>query len=446
MKGKPEISEFNRNPNLYLNNINPVNMLLSIVPSSQPAYDTIGAPGTFKIDAYSGIDAHCVKTNTDGNKTLNVWVADNCASLIYSRPTSYLADLFLKSGDNNDIYDWVTNIYGAEWGDVSSDIDPQNVLIDPNNEITILLLDIDNDKSTNSGVLGYYWAKDNFKKTAISYSNERIMIYMDAYIYANHPDEIISALAHELQHMIHFYQKTVIQTNGDGTETWIDEMCSMAAEDLLANKLVVDGPRGVPNTTIPPGSAGSSGNTEGRLPLYNYFNDASVTSWYSGNYVIISYAVNYALGAFLARNYGGAQFFHNIVHNTYTDYRAIEYALQQNGTSDSFGTILGKWGVANLLSNKTDVPAGYQYNKGTWYTSDTIPATVEYQAGSINLYNYTYTYSSPILYGPFIYNAMPTGTMPPASNEYFLAADNLSGEKIWNIKLRNNVRLTVLAK
>lgn len=447
MKGKPEISEFNRNPYAYLNKINPVNMLLSIVPSEEPRYDTAGDPTskTFKLDPYQNVTAHCTNVNTDGIKTLNIWVADDCAGLSYSRPVSELADIFLTSGENNDIFDWVTNIYGAEYGDTDwdkVDADAKDVLITPNNEITILLLDIDNDESAHSGVLGYFWAKDNFKTTAISYSNQRIMIYMDAYLYANHPEEIISALAHELQHMIHFYQKTVIQTNGTGTETWIDEMCSMAAEDLVSDKLGVNGPRGVPFSD---GSAGTYPITTGRLPLYIYWNDASVTTWYSGNFVAVSYSVNYALGAYLARNYGGAKFFHNVVHNNKTDYTAIEYALSQNGSSDSFGIILRKWGVANLLSDKTDTLYSYQYNSDNWFPSNTYPVTIEYKTGSINLYNYKYGDQE----GPYLYsieNTMPTYSMPPASNVYYLAADNLSGSKTWNIKLKKNVRFTVLVK
>ena len=469
MKGKPEISEFNRHPFAYLNSINPVNMLLSTVSSAEPKYyDNVTDTTSFQLDKYSSVTATCTNVNTDGTKTLNVWVANNCGvehnqpctALSYQKPISDLANLFLKSGDNNDIYHWVTNIYGEEWPTLSEynnlSQDKKDVLIIPDNNITILLLDIDNDKSPDSGVLGYYWAKDNFKTSAISYSNQRIMFYMDAYIYANNPDEIISALAHEFQHMIHFYQKTVLLTDGTGTETWIDEMCSMATEDLVADKLKVNGPRGV---SYLDGSAGiiPPYYTIGRLPMYNFFNDASVTTWLSDKYVIISYSVNYALGAYLLRNYGGAKFFHDVVHNTHTDYTAIENALQQNGSSDSFGTILGKWGVASLLSYYPDTQSGYQYNIGNWFTSVTDPATVPYNAGSINMYNYKYDpkdeYGNPILsqpqVGPYLFspdNPLPTHAMPPASNEYYKAADNLAGSKTWNIKLRNNVRMTVVAK
>ncbi|MBP7738105.1 MAG: hypothetical protein KA369_19165 [Spirochaetes bacterium] len=478
VKGKPEISAFNRNPYAYLNKVNPVNMLLSIVPSTEPKYDTAGNTGTFIIDEYGNtVSAICryvsnpTVTTNNGNKKLNIWVANNCNSFIDDLEVEKLAIKFLRNesltdsttNTNNDIYDWVTGIFGAEYGNSnlsgsgwsSVATDAKDVLITPNDEITILLYDIDNDTSSGN-VLGYFWAKDNFKKSSISYSNERIMFYMDAYIYDNRvpaitngTNEIISAVAHELQHMIHFYQKAVIQTNGTGTETWIDEMCSMAAEDMIAYKLQVNGPRGVDWNVA---TEGSSGNTEGRLPLYNLYNDISVTTWYSGSSAILSYSINYALGAYLARNYGGVKFLYDIVHNTKVDYTAIEYALQQNGSSDSFATILKKWGVAVLLSDKTDTTLlpGYMYNKGNWFSSTSPLTSISYQAGSINLFNYKYVDPrGNSQNGPYLYevgDAMVYQSMWPASNIYYIAADNLSAPKTWNIRLRSKVHMTILAR
>jgi len=474
VKGKPEISAFNRNPYAYLNKVNPVNMLLSIVPSTEPMYaDTKSDTGTFIIDEFgSTVNATCryvasgISTK-NGNKTLNIWVANNCLSFISEADAQALANKFLSANAYNDIYDWVTGIYGAEYG--NSDLSgsgwsnvsdrAKDVLISPDDEITILLYDIDGD-TTNGSVLGYFWAKDNFKKSSISYSNERIMFYMDAYIYdnrvpriANGTNEIISAVAHEIQHMIHFYQKTVIQTNGTGTETWIDEMCSMAAEDMVADKLGVNGPRGVDSTMHTSGQAGQSGNTNGRLPLYNLYNDISVTTWYTGSDVILSYSINYALGAYLTRNYGGVKFLYDIVHNKKVDYTAIEYALQQNGSSDRFGTILKKWGVAALLSDKSDSrtpPVGYMYNSGNWFTSVSVPDSITYNAGSINLFNYSYIDSKGnSQVGPYLYDVgdpMYYQSMWPASNIYHRAEYDLSAPKTWRIKLRSNVHMTIVAK
>ncbi len=474
MKGKPEISEFNRNPYAYLNTINPVNMLLSLLPSTKPNYDYKDQSGSFIIDIYGHtIDATCqyvspspVETSY-GNKTLNIWVANDCLSLIDSTLIQNMADNFLKDNVYNDIYDWVTNIYGTEYGGTdwsSVSTDDKKLLITPNDEITILLYDIDGDKTgTSKGVvLGYFWAKDNFKKSVYSISNERVMFYMDAYVYGNMvpgipSDEILSALAHEFQHMIHFYQKTVLRTNGAGTETWIDEMSSMVTEDLVADKLQVNGPRGVSYLY---GSDGPIENKKGRLPIFIYFDEASVTNWYSGDDVAISYSINYALGAYLARNYGGPQFFHDVIHNAYTDYRAIEYALSQYalshaGSPTAFGDILARWGVSTLLSDKINTLDDYKYNSGDWFT-DSYGST-SYNVGSINMYNYRYApidkkTGDTILIqdGPYIYSEshpLPTYySMPKASNIYYKAAQGLTGPQTWNIKLRRNVRLTVVAK
>jgi hypothetical protein len=474
LRGKPEISEFNRNPYAYLEKINPVKILLNNIDStssvSGPQYDIQDTTQAFKIDSSTSVPATCrlVRGPIDtafGPKTLNIWVANDCwidggtkTNKVTPAMVTALADKFLYTDSHNDdIYDWVSNIYSEEWGGDGWSSIPSNIkvnLIDPNDEITILLYDIDNNNSTSGGVLGYFWSKDNFKISYSQYSNQRIMLYLDAVLLATNegswditdrwPAEIVSTLAHEFQHMIHFYQKTVLRTNGAGTETWIDEMCSLVTEDLVSDKLGLTGPRGVDPTVYTNGSAGLPNNTKGRLPIYNYFNDVSLTYWYKENYVLVSYGINYAFGAYLARNYGGAQLFRNVVQNGYTDYRAIESVLTNIDPYYTFGNILQRWAISNLLSDYITTDSGYQYSQYNittdyWFT-DTL--SYNYNVGSINLENYVYK----TVQGPYIYSTMPTGTMPPASNEYYLAANNLYGSQTWNIKLKSTVRLSVLAK
>ncbi|GAH46426.1 unnamed protein product, partial [marine sediment metagenome] len=94
--------------------------------------------------------------------------------------------------------------------------------------------------------------------------------------------------------MIHFYQKAVKRT-GTNSETWINEMCSMVAEDIISKNLDIDGPRGVDAGT---GDAGPPDNENGRLPLFNVFNDISVPEWDHQPY---NYSINYAFGAYLSR-------------------------------------------------------------------------------------------------------------------------------------------------
>jgi hypothetical protein len=198
----------------------------------------------------------------------------------------------------------------------------------------------------------------------------------------------------------------------------------------------VNGPRGVSYSI---GSAGPSNNTNGRLPEYNYYNDIALTDWIPNS--TRPYAINYAFGAYLARNFGGAPFLRDIVQNSATDYRAIEYALSRQGFAENFASVLRKWAAANLLSDSTSPPAGYyQYNRGTWFTSSL--SSISYNLGSINLYNYRYGLQT----GPYIYTTMPPDPQPKNSNIYYLAGTNKTGSLIYKLDLPKEIKLTVVVK
>ncbi len=455
-RGKPEITEFNHRPIVRTETFSPRGLLRSLTPPTLRA-DTEGSPGTFYDDRGNVITATCRKVITKDTGipvTVNIWVANNCfdkcskANCITSDMVNALADKFIMSGTANDIYEWTTTIYGSEWEETAHTLYP-NDLIHDNDEITILLFDIDGDNSPSGGVVGFFYARDNFFRVpsdyTLQYSNERIMFYLDAVMFANGddsweitdqwPSTIVSTLAHEFQHMIHFYQKTVLRSNGEPSETWLDELCAMATEDILSSHMKVDGPRGVAYNTA---TAGDPGNTKGRLPEYNYYNDISLTEWDNSTR---NYAINYAFGAYLTRNFGGAPFLRNIVQNSFTNYRAIEYALSSQGYNIDFATVLRKWAASNLLSDTTSPPAGYyQYNAGDWFTSSL--SSITYSLGSINLYNYKYGFHT----GPYVYTTMPTGIQPKTSNIFYLAGNNVTGSLVYNIDIPKEVKLTVVVK
>ena len=459
LRGKPEITLFNENPFAYIEPISGKGTGKGMTaPPPYPLFDSFGQKHNFIYDSTSSqIPATCRAVAGDGTKTLNIWVADDCwevggnkLKLITQTMVDVLQQKFLQPYPANDIYDWVSNIFGEEWGVHSYPDD----LIEANNEITILLYDIDEDNSTNGGVLGFFWAKDNYKMSRIEYSNQRIMFYIDAVLFATEegdswdvsdlwPSEGISAMAHEFQHMIHFYQKAVLLIEeGYNTESWINELLSMTTEDIVSDKIEVNGPRGVSHLD---GSAGSQWITEGRLPLYNHYNDIAVAYWPPPEdpEVLRNYSINYAFGAYLARNYGGAELMRNIVHNDYTDYRALESALSVLGYSESFATVLQKWAAANLLSDNTDAAQGYSYNTGTWFQSEL--GSITYNLGSINLYNYKYGSQE----GPFIYSTLPLGDNSVhyrTSNLYFRVGSDLTGRVDREIFMGQNVKLTVVVK
>jgi len=386
-----------------------------------------------------------------GLKSLNIWVSDdsfgsNCgkAKCVTQPMVDELASRFLQSGADNDIYDWVTNIYGEEWGKDATNKYP--ALITPTDEITILLTDIDDDNRTDGGVIGFFWSKDNFVKSSnITGSNEMIMFYIDALLFANltptdtawrvdnfWPKEVISTLTHEFQHMIHFYQKEILRLpkSGQNTDVWINEMLSETTEDIVATKIHYDGPRGVVYTD---GSAGSPNNTKGRYPIFNQFNRASLTQW---NNQLSDYSKVNAFGAYLIRNYGGAKLLHDIMYNKFTDEKAIEYAVHQspNGVDKTFHDLIREWGIAVLLSDHTNLINMPTYNAGD-FTLDTYNGST-YELGSINFFNYHPT--------PTIFQT--SGDIASDGNYYYRVGSGVTGDIDIDIELNGETEATLIVK
>jgi hypothetical protein len=299
----------------------------SIVVEPQPARNLI--VGTNTLDYRTSIDdpnetvpmvlrgqANNIPT-AQGNKSLFIWVANDSwtdtgtkANLVTQTMVDAIIAAFLATGSDNDIYDWVTALYGEEWGPTG-----YNNLIAETNEINIVLFDIYDDNSTTGGTVGYFWMKDNLTQASIPGSNEMIVFALDSVLTAT-PEgptwestdfwfkESMSTLAHEFQHMINFYQRSVVR--GVEDPVWINEMLSMITEDLLADKLNSPGPRGIDPTDY---TAGSPFNQSGRLPVFNLYNDDSLIYWPDPATATSldfgrAYAKSYAFGAYLTRNYG----------------------------------------------------------------------------------------------------------------------------------------------
>ena len=371
-------------------------------------------------------------TGADLPYTLAVWVADaswsggaSTCSLVHcvTQPmVDAIAGKFLQAGADNDIYDWITAVFGAPWGDHGH----PGVLLSPDtDQIHILLFDIGGDELTMGGLLGFVSPTDVLSflpSDAEVASNRKLLLYLDSVVLATPegasweltdaaPSELVAALAHEFQHLIYYYQK-VVRHGVEETERWLTELCSLVAEDLAARRLEIPGPRGVAHTD---GSAGEPGNAAGLLPQYNRYNYLQVTDNES-NY----YPIYYALGAYLVRTYG-AELFTRIVQSDRSGTAAVEAAIRaRTGTSTTFGQVLANWAVANVLSDDPDAAAPYRYNTGGWTTTRTA-AGVAFDLGSINLYHYRFSGPSDRLDGPLFHSAAQLARLDsqaPHSNVY----------------------------
>ena len=480
---RPWVTEFNNNPPLHVGSVDRRRAQQQEPREPVAEGDTIAFVDLDADDNLVEIPATARKVVTDGTVTLAVWVADAdwgsaCGGAagvvppgraahavskdcVTQQMADAMADEFLRPGTGNDIYDWVTNIFGAPWGPHSL-----SLVIPPEaaGEIHILLFDIDGDGTPQPGegrIVGFFVGLNNFLRLPdhpalgdlLQASNERLMFFIDSPVFAaasgpswevtdRGPSTIIDTLAHEYQHMIHFYQKPILR--GNFSEAWLNEMSSEVAEDLISDKILSRGPRGVAHDNP---AAGEPGNGGGRLPRYNLFNDIQVTAW---DGFLANYSINYAFGAYLARNYGGAELFGTIVQSAGTGVDAIEGAVRDLGHDASFAELLANWAAANLLSDSSAAGVPYRYNAGTWSTSQSADGTT-YRLGSINLFNYVYgppRVPAKLAYeGPYLYSlpGFNEHTQPPHSNMY-AALGRSSGTIRLSVSAVTDNRITVVVK
>jgi hypothetical protein len=217
----------------------------------------------------------------------------------------------------------------------------------------------------------------------------------------------------------------------------------MAAEDLIADKIYADGPRGV---TYDDGTAGSPGNTSDRLARYNYYNDSSLTYWPTSGDTLAHYALSYSFGAYLVRNYNGPELFRRIVQNSETDSKAVTSALASGGWGTTFTGIMQRWGAAVILSDMSSSIENYDYNNAGFFNFSLDG--IAYNAGSANLYNYYYDVSGEQQLGPKFYTSSPVGqsVLASASNTFYFAGSGLTGSKSWTVSIPDQVKMTVVFK
>jgi len=454
--------------------------------------EAVGDPRVFN-DAINDSDVSAVcrkKVEAVDGRTLFIYVADDCwepdnpsgpkAYSVNQDMVDALSDRFLSTDTEKVIWDWMTDIFGEAWGPHSY---TNRIGSGAEDYITILLYDIADDGNnvdyTSGGIVGYFSSGNNYLKSEYSDSNERLMFAMDAVMYADAdtagswtkddywPRIIFSTLAHEFQHMIQYYQKQIvfgISSSEALNDTWLNEMCSMAAEDLLADKIGVPGPRGVDPDVDDGSDDGKIDDSvdcySSRLSTYNYWNDDSLTLWGgNGDDILRSYASAYSFGAFIARNYGGAALLQDIVQSEWTDERAVTEAIaeQLDYGNPTFKDLLVEWAEAAISSytvvNQADVKT---YNRGIFVeSSPSDPGGSGYKLGSINLYNYD-AYDGvndpagpgPVPYGneAGTFNPGSLEATPPAANVIFLVGRNLCGDYSLDVEIPAGMVLTVFRK
>lgn len=308
------------------------------------------------------------------------------------------------------MYPLIREIFGKE-AEVMVDgnsIVPIDKVSDTGSKVNIVVYDINGDyaSSQQGGVFGYFWAKDYYTpKTAtssatdvIKLSNSGKYFYIDSYFTQNSKwaPSMYSTLAHEFQHMINFGVKTLTpaayngNNNPPSSATWYTEMMSMLCEDMMQQYLGCD------NTASP----------KSRLSQFcTYYTSSGITEW-NNNAQLASYAVAYTFGAYLARNYGGAELIQKAAQNGSVDKDSITEALKAMGYDETFDSAYIKFAQALVLNN-TDKQNTVTLNKDAktyQFSGYTYPMT------AINLWSYN-TVNNAKVSGPVLYSAKKDGQL-----------------------------------
>jgi len=432
---------------------------LADTPAAEPA---VGDSLTFSDWVYANADYRQVpahlryKAGPFHGRTLCLWVADDVWTTQASgRPDVWAAGVssvpglqrgfsaamaaaygarFLNAG-TDDIYSSVTAIFGPEWAEGATGY---TNLISGTGTLHILVANL-NPTGAGSYPAGYFDSSNNYLRTGTNSnpdSNEKLMFFLNSdslseYVPArpwsaqsSGPRYMVSALAHEFQHMIHFYQKDILR--GGSSDSWVNEMSSMVAEDLVSDRLGVEGPRGVP--LLADGtfdySAGSGDTNWGRLNTFvPQHAVTSLTDW--GDLSQASYANAYAFGAWAVRNFGGPALFRSLVQRAGGDAAAVVAAVNDTtGRHETFASLVRWWGLATLMQSSAGSPDPINWGLGGAAANHTVTGAVDgaswsFHLGSIDLGRYDYRVGSTWTSGvPY---ALPGDTPPdlPSGASWF---------------------------
>lgn len=392
-----------------------------------------------------------------------VWVLDELYSDSSSRDddnkiTTSQAQQVAKKFD--ELYSAETTIFGQTYKDYYNQFDSSKAekfldsgYVLPEEKISILICDIYEDYSPiqNSGIVGYFWAKDFIDDNIINSkngwrSNETEIFYIDSHFLDSYTEMTYSTLAHEFQHMLNFVNKNLKWNVVPST--WYNEMLSMVCEDLLQDYIGIE----------------DKDSPRSRLAQFNYgYLLNGINEWLNNDDVYYSYAHAYAFGAFITRNYGGAELVKAMMENESKDLdsildaintvnscslevedllkefaRALCYPEGFEGSEDDENSLLGKAAKANdgkglkhfYRGNSctiegfeyklrpirlADYPVGYydsnnvvRYSYGPYYLGvsniyDLRPLGISVHSFGIKSGDFTFTYKVPSLYTVDVY-------------------------------------------
>ena len=186
---------------------------------------------------------------------------------------------------------------------------------------------------------GYFYGGDLYPSATagVDYSNEKKIVYLqyplDSISLTHTTDRFASTLAHEFQHMIHFYQNVDLTSSA----VWLDEAMSGYAE--WVNGYQIENGR----------------NQSKALQVQDYLNSpssSSLVSWQGSNE---GYGLVYLFGVWLAQNYGTAGSVQPLIAAQKEEKLAIA-----GFTGEPFDKIFAKFMLALLVNDTAGGTYGFK--------------------------------------------------------------------------------------
>jgi immune inhibitor A len=348
--------------NLYAITQYLVKHLSSAVPCrvrSQPRNERVGDVRTFwvvtsSLTGYRQTSAKLVYVTPHLYMYLEQGVNTSTSALRAS------ADLFERS-----IYQTDRRSYGAEWSPGP----------DADAHITVL-------NATDLGPIGgYFSSEDEYPRVVSQYSNERQMIYINLDGGAVPGTEFYnSTLAHEFQHMIHWYWHP-------GDDSWTNEGMSVLAQHL---NQYTDG--GVANAFL-------------NQP------DTMLGGWTDSPHENVKhYGAGYLFMDYFAEHYGGYPVLRELLSSPLQVPLNFDAVLQAHGFKDRFDDVFAKFVMANLL-NDPGVAGGV-------YAYPTLPGIHAVPQQTVQRYPYAAGAASVQQYAARYYDFKPSGSARTLSVDF----------------------------
>jgi len=262
-------------------------------------------------------------TNFDSHRSSRIR-----AKLVYITPHVYM---YVEDGQQVNIAalqssanTFETKIYPTDRATFGSEWSPG---IDDDVHLTIL-----NAVGLGSGVGGYFSAEDEYPTSINPYSNEREMFYVNLEGAIPGSADYSSTLAHEFQHMIHWYEHPV-------DLSWMNEGMSVLAQHL----------NGYPVDYV--------------AQSYLQRPDTQLNDWASDiNADLPHYGAGYLFMDYFSEHYGGPSILKELLQDPASPPLNFDHALAKHSYRDRFFDVLRKWFIANFVANPTVGQGGYGYS------------------------------------------------------------------------------------